>query len=50
MFDWKSLRTRIMRSPLETKISSHLDIKNFEKFPVERENTANDLSGWDADF
>ncbi|KAH0561480.1 cGMP-dependent protein kinase, isozyme 1-like [Cotesia glomerata] len=50
MFDWKSLRTRIMRSPLETKILSHLDIKNFEKFPVERENTANDFSGWDADF
>ncbi|XP_057321919.1 cGMP-dependent protein kinase, isozyme 1-like isoform X2 [Microplitis mediator] len=51
LFDWKSLRNRTMRSPLEPKLKSHLDVKNFEKFPAERENIANiDFSGWDADF
>ncbi|XP_034942128.1 cGMP-dependent protein kinase 1-like isoform X3 [Chelonus insularis] len=50
MFDWKSLRGRTLTSPFLLKLTSHLDTKYFDKYPVEHELVADDFSGWDDDF
>ncbi|XP_012286555.1 cGMP-dependent protein kinase, isozyme 1 isoform X2 [Orussus abietinus] len=49
-FDWPALRALSFPSPLVPKVNSHLDTRNFDRFPPDREVPPNDYSDWDAEF
>jgi cGMP-dependent protein kinase len=50
-FDWEKLRDRKMTAPLIRPVKSNTDLSNFDEYPIkDREDTPEEISGWDKDF
>lgn len=49
-FDWGKLQSRKMTAPLILPVKSNTDLSNFEDYPSDREETPDEVSGWDDDF
>lgn len=49
-FDWERLQARKMPAPLVLPVESNVDLSNFEEYPMERDETPDETSGWDCDF
>nr|XP_032805466.1 cGMP-dependent protein kinase 2-like isoform X4 [Petromyzon marinus]XP_032805467.1 cGMP-dependent protein kinase 2-like isoform X4 [Petromyzon marinus] len=49
-FDWESLRSNQLASPLKREVSGPTDFKNFDWFPEDLDVPPDETSGWDHDF
>lgn len=49
-FDWDKLQARKTPAPLVLPVKSNLDLSNFEEYPKDRDETPDEISGWDSDF
>ncbi|XP_011635634.1 cGMP-dependent protein kinase, isozyme 1-like [Pogonomyrmex barbatus] len=49
-FNWTSLQNQTMIALLKPSIKGHLDMKNFDVYPQDRELVLNDFSDWDTNF
>ncbi|EFN77616.1 cGMP-dependent protein kinase, isozyme 1 [Harpegnathos saltator] len=49
-FDWQALQNQTMSAAIVPSIKNHLDIKNFDRYPPDREPVLNDFSDWDTNF
>lgn len=49
-FDWEKLKVRKMPAALVLPVKSNTDLSNFEEYPKDRDETPDEMSGWDADF
>ncbi|XP_017767036.1 PREDICTED: cGMP-dependent protein kinase, isozyme 1-like isoform X1 [Eufriesea mexicana] len=49
-FNWQELRTQTMASPIVPTVKSHLDMRNFDKYPPNYDPISVDLSDWDTNF
>lgn len=49
-FSWDSLQARKMQAPLILPVKNNLDLSNFEEYPKDRDETPDEMSGWDKDF
>lgn len=49
-FDWEKLQVRKMPAALVLPVKSNTDLSNFEEYPRDRDETPDEMSGWDDDF
>ncbi|CAK9821939.1 cGMP-dependent protein kinase, isozyme 1 [Anthophora retusa] len=49
-FHWNELQNQTMPSPIVPTIKSHIDLKNFDKYPPDYTAAPIDFSDWDANF
>ncbi|XP_014488986.1 PREDICTED: cGMP-dependent protein kinase, isozyme 1 [Dinoponera quadriceps] len=49
-FDWTALQNQTMPAAIIPSIKNHLDIKNFDRYPPDRDPVLNDFSDWDTNF
>lgn len=49
-FEWDKLRKMKLKSPFAPKVKDPFDGSNFDSYPEELENAAEENSGWDANF
>jgi hypothetical protein len=49
-FDWAKLRDRTMAAPLVRPVKNNMDRSNFDEYPRDRDEPADETSGWDFDF
>lgn len=49
-FEWDQLLARRMPAPLVLPVQSNMDLSNFEDYPRDRDETPDEMSGWDKDF
>lgn len=49
-FEWDKLSTRKLPAPLVLPVRSNMDLSNFEDYPRDRDETPDEMSGWDKDF
>ncbi|XP_026478529.1 cGMP-dependent protein kinase, isozyme 1-like [Ctenocephalides felis] len=49
-FDWVSLKSQEMPAPLVRTVENSTDMRNFDKFPKNREFPPDELSGFDINF
>lgn len=48
--DWIKLQARKLTAPLVLPVKNNLDLSNFEEYPKDRDDTPDEISGWDIDF
>lgn len=49
-FEWEKLQAKKLRAPLVLPVKHNLDLSNFEDYPQDREETPDEMSGWDREF
>ncbi|XP_015520818.1 cGMP-dependent protein kinase, isozyme 1 [Neodiprion lecontei] len=49
-FNWEALREQSMSAPIIPEVRSHIDTKNFGKYPADTDLPPDEFSGWDQDF
>lgn len=49
-FDWDRLQARKVSAPLILPVKNNIDMSNFEDYPKDRDETPDEISGWDSDF
>jgi cGMP-dependent protein kinase 1 len=49
-FEWEKLQARKIPAPLILPVKSNIDLSNFEDYPKDRDETPDEISGWDANF
>ncbi len=49
-FDWEGLRARTLAPPIVPKVTSTTDVSNFDQYPPDTDDVADELSGWDEGF
>jgi cGMP-dependent protein kinase 1 len=49
-FDWDKLAARKTTAPLVLPVRSNVDLSNFEDYPKDRDETPDEMSGWDNEF
>lgn len=49
-FDWDKLSARKTAAPLVLPVRSNVDLSNFEDYPKDRDDTPDEMSGWDDEF
>ncbi|XP_035734636.1 cGMP-dependent protein kinase, isozyme 1-like isoform X1 [Vespa mandarinia] len=48
--NWRSLQNLSISSPIKPTVKHHLDRRNFERYPIDRELAPLDFSDWDENF
>ncbi|XP_043667637.1 cGMP-dependent protein kinase, isozyme 1-like [Vespula pensylvanica] len=48
--NWRSLQNLSMSSPVKPTVKHHLDRRNFERYPIDRDVAPLDFSDWDENF
>ncbi|XP_015595455.1 cGMP-dependent protein kinase 1 [Cephus cinctus] len=49
-FNWQALQRLSLPAPIVPTIRSHVDTRNFERYPPDREIPPDEFSGWDMEF
>merc|ERR1711970_1284290 len=50
-FNWEGLRLRNLQPPITPKINGHLDVSNFDDYPMDADGPPpDDVTGWDEHF
>ncbi|XP_076183079.1 cGMP-dependent protein kinase 1 [Ptiloglossa arizonensis] len=49
-FNWHELRSQTMPSPIVPTVKSHLDLRNFDRYPPDYKAAPFDYSDWDTNF
>jgi cGMP-dependent protein kinase 1 len=49
-FNWVTLQARKIPAPLVLPVKNNMDLRNFEVYPKDRDETPDETSGWDKDF
>ncbi|XP_046819780.1 cGMP-dependent protein kinase egl-4-like isoform X2 [Vespa crabro] len=48
--NWRSLQNMSISSPIKPTVKHHLDRRNFERYPIDRDLAPLDFSDWDENF
>lgn len=49
-FQWEKLEDRTLTAPLKRPIRNNTDLSNFDEYPRDADEPADDMTGWDAYF
>ncbi|CRK93045.1 CLUMA_CG006520, isoform A [Clunio marinus] len=49
-FEWEDVEKRKTPAPLIQPVKSNSDLSNFEEYPKDRDETPDEISGWDKNF
>ncbi|KAG7188202.1 hypothetical protein KM043_016077 [Ampulex compressa] len=49
-FNWHALQRLALPAPIVPTVRNHIDTRNFERYPPDRDIPPDEFSGWDIDF